>query len=323
MTNSESREVLVRDEERQTFDSGFEPETRPPDLYLEFGVINLDKPPGPTSHQATAWAREIVGAEKAGHGGTLDPSVTGVLPIALNRATNALTPLIRYSKAYVGVMKLHDEVDERKVRETAYKFQGRVYQRPPKKSAVRRKLRTRQVYSLDVLEKQGRNVLFRVSCEAGFYVRKLVHDMGLVLGSGAHMSELRRVRSGPFLEDGVVDLYQLEFAFHKWREEDEFDYVRDVVRPFEETFGDEPEVYIRNSAVSPVCHGAQLAVPGVLKITDDVEKGESLVIYTQKGEAVALGRAEMTKREMMEEEEGIAVSLERVLMSRDLYPKTW
>jgi H/ACA ribonucleoprotein complex subunit 4 len=314
----------VKDLEETDPDYGYKPEDRPPDFYIESGMINLDKPPGPTSHQVSAWVKGIVGASKAGHGGTLDPTVTGVLPIGLEHATNALTYIIGSSKEYVGVMRLHGDVDSEELERVASIFQGRIYQRPPQKSAVRRKLRTRNIYKFDVLEVDGRDILFHVDCESGFYVRKLVHDVGLVLGVDAHLQELRRKRAGPFGEgDSLVSLYQVKSAFHTWLETEDFSYVKRVVQPLERTFKDFPRIVIRDSAVSAVCHGAQLAVPGILRVTSNLEKGKRAAIFTQKEEMVAVSWAQMSPEEILEASHGLAATLERVIMPRDVYPRMW
>jgi H/ACA ribonucleoprotein complex subunit 4 len=160
------------------------------------GIIVLDKPAGPTSHQVVAWVKEMLELEKAGHGGTLDPAVTGVLPVALGDAARALQVLLVAGKEYVALMGLHKQVDEKKIREVCESFVGEISQMPPLRSAVKRVRRTREVYYLEILEIQGREVLFRVGCEAGTYIRTLCVDMGKKLGCGAQLMELRRTRVG-------------------------------------------------------------------------------------------------------------------------------
>ena len=140
---------------------------------LNNGFINLDKPAGPTSHQVVAWVKEILDIEKAGHGGTLDPAVTGVLPTGLGDAARALQVILVAGKEYVALMKLHKEVEEKKIREVCKSFVGEISQMPPLRSAVKRVRRTREVYYLEILEIQGTEVLFRVGCEAGTYIRFL------------------------------------------------------------------------------------------------------------------------------------------------------
>ncbi|RLG61076.1 RNA-guided pseudouridylation complex pseudouridine synthase subunit Cbf5 [Candidatus Geothermarchaeota archaeon] len=317
-------EFLIKDEEETRPDIGYNPWERPINFYLQYGVINLDKPRGPTSHVVTSWVKKITGADKAGHAGTLDPGVSGVLPVGINRATPALRYVLHSPKEYVGIMRLHGDVPIDEIREVFSIFKGRIYQRPPKKSAVRRKLRTREIYELELLDFEGRNVLFRLKCESGFYVRKLVHDMGLILGVEAHLAELRRIRTGPFGEDETLTtLHDLDLAFTLWRKRDDPSLIRKVVLPIEVIFRDFPKIVVRDSAVSALAHGAQLAVPGVLRLTKNVKKGEIVAIFTQKGEIIAVGRAQMDYKDILELEKGIAAILERVFIPRDLYPKMW
>jgi len=317
-------DLLVKDEEETNPNYGYEPYKRPISLYIDFGVINLDKPRGPTSHVVTSWVKKITGATKAGHAGTLDPQVSGVLPVGINKSTPALRYALHSPKEYVGVMRLHGEVSIESLEKVFSIFKGRIYQRPPKKSAVRRKLRTREIYDRKLLEVSGRDGLFKLKCESGFYVRRLVHDMGLILGVEAHLAELRRTATGPFKEDeSLVTLHDVDLAFTLWRKKNDDSLIRRVVLPFETIFLEFPKVVIRDSAVSAITHGAQLAVPGILKLTKDVEKGKKVAIFTQKGEIVAVGTANMSKEEILSSEKGIAVTLERVFMPRDLYPRMW
>ena len=315
---------LIKDEEETNPDYGYPPMDRPDELYVRYGVINLDKPRGPTSHVVTSWVKKITGARKAGHAGTLDPQVSGILPIGINDSTPALKYVLHSAKEYIGVMRLHGETNLEELTKIFSLFRGRIYQRPPKKSAVRRKLRTREIYELELLEFEGRDVLFRLKCESGFYVRKLVHDMGLVLGVEAHLAELRRTATGPFKEDEtLVTLHDVDLAFTLWKKRGDDSLIKRVILPIETIFKDFPKIIVRDSAVAALAHGAQLAVPGILKLTEDVEKGKKTAIFTQKGEIIAVGEVKMSKEEILNLKKGIAVTLERVFILRDLYPKMW
>ena len=168
---------------------------------LQGGVIILDKPSGPTSHQATAWVRDALKCEKVGHGGTLDPYVSGVLPITLGKAVRLTDVVLSSDKEYVCLMRLHADRPEKRVREVISRFVGKIYQLPPVRSAVKRQVRIRTIHEIEVLDIRGRDVLFRVRCDAGTYVRTLCVDIGDLLGCGANMVELRRTRSGKMTED--------------------------------------------------------------------------------------------------------------------------
>lgn len=250
--------------------------------------------------------------------------MTGVLPVALEEATKVIQALLRAGKEYVGVMKLHGDVSEEQIREVFSEFQGRIYQRPPLRASVKRTLRIRTIYYLDALEIDGRNVLFKVGCEAGTYVRKLIFDMGRVFGCGAHMHELRRVRAGPFTEDrNMVTLHDVLYLYSRWRETGDLKLLRRFILPMERALDLLPKVFIRDSAVDAVCHGAHLTAPGITQIESGINPADKVAILTLKGEAVALGTAVASTEEMLKATHGIMVKTDRVLMPRGTYPKLW
>ncbi len=319
------REVLVKDEKAETNPKwGFPPEKRPIEMHMQFGIINLDKPPGPTSHEVVAWIKRLFNLSKAGHGGTLDPKVSGVLPIALERATRVVQALLPAGKEYVALMHLHGDVPEDKILAVMKEFEGEIIQRPPLRSAVKRRLRTRKVYYIEILEIDGKDVLFRVGVEAGTYIRSLIHHIGLALGVGAHMAELRRTRSGPFKEDEtLVTLHDLIDYYHFWKEDGIEEYFRKTIQPMEKAVEHLPKVWIRDSAVAAITYGADLAAPGIVKVHKDIKKDDLVAVMTLKDELVALGKALMTSGEMLQRSKGIAVDVDKVFMPRDWYPKLW
>ena len=317
------RTVHIKAIEETDPEYGCPPDRRPLRDHIRFGIINLDKPPGPTSHEVVTWVKRMMGLEKAGHGGTLDPKVTGVLPIALEDATKVVQALLSAGKEYVCVMRTHDEVEEHRVVETLKLFEGRIYQRPPVRSSVKRRLRTRTIYRIEYLEGDGRNWLFKVACESGTYIRKLCYDVGELLGCGAHMHELRRIRSGPFTEHDIVTLYDLADALTLLREEGDEEGLRKLIHPMEDALKLLPKIWVRDSAVEALCSGAYLAVPGILQLESGIRKGSMVAVMTMKGEAVALMRAEMSTEEIIEAERGIAATPMRVLMPRGVYPRMW
>lgn len=290
---------------------------------LNNGFINLDKPAGPTSHQVVAWVKEILEIEKAGHGGTLDPAVTGVLPVALGDAARALQVLLVAGKEYIALMKLHKHVEEKRIRDACTSFIGEISQIPPLRSAVKRVRRTRQIYYLDVLEVQGTDVLFRVGCEAGTYIRTLCVDIGKKLGCGAQLAELRRTRVGIITELSAVTLQDLKDAFMFWKEDGDETYLRKAISSMELLLDVVPKIVVRDSAVDALCHGANLALPGVVEIDEDIKKGELAAVLSLKGEGVALVRLEMASDQVIEKDTGICAHLERVLMNKGTYPSIW
>lgn len=290
---------------------------------LQNGFITLDKPSGPTSHQVVAWVKEVLGIEKAGHGGTLDPAVTGVLPVALGDAARALQVLLVAGKEYVALMKLHRLVDEKRIREVCASFVGEISQMPPLRSAVKRVRRTRQVYYLDVMEIQGTEVLFRVGCEAGTYIRTLCVDIGKKLGCGAQLVELRRTRVGSITEATAVTLQDVKDAFIFWKEDGDESGLRRTIQSMEQLLDVVPKIVVRDSAVDALCHGANLAIPGVVEIDDEIQAGELAAVLTLKGEGVALVKMDVPSAQVIERDTGICASLERVLMNKGTYPSIW
>jgi len=318
-----NRKRLARVEFASDPGFGTEPSRRSVEALMKLGVMVLDKPAGPTSHQVAAWARDILGVPRAGHGGTLDPNVTGVLPVTLDMATKAVGSLLYASKEYVCYMKLHREVKEEKVRSVLADFEDEIFQVPPLRSAVKRQQRSRRIYSLKGLEIDGRDVLFKASCQAGTYLRTLCTDVGEVLGAGAHMQELRRTRTARFTEKDAITLHDLKDAFVFWKEDHDEKPIRAAIRPMEALLTHLPAVIIRDGAVDAVCHGARLAVPGLVALDSDIVKGDRVAVFTAKGEGVALGLSELSSDQMMEQNQGIAVTPDRILMPTGTYPKGW
>ncbi len=243
--------------------------------------------------------------------------------MALESATKTISTLFEWGKEYVCIMKLHDEIDSEKVINTLRKFQGEIYQRPPVKSAVKRQIRKRKIYYIDIHEIEGKRVLFTVGCEAGTYIRKLCHDVGLLLGCGAHMEELRRTKAGPFEEEDSVNLHDIKDAYQFWKENGEEVHLRGVIRPVETALDHLQKAVIRDTAVDAICHGADLAIPGIVKISPKIEKGQTVSILTLKNEVVALGTALMNTEEILTEDAGIAVKTKRVILEPGKYPPLW
>ena len=291
---------------------------------LNYGIILLDKPPGPTSHETVAWTKRLLKIPKIGHSGTLDPQVSGVLPLGLGEATKALGVLLYGPKEYHALGRIHSLPSKEKLNEVIAMFQGEIFQKPPQRSAVVRQTRTRTIYEFELLEQKERLLLTRILCEAGTYVRKLYYDIGEILGPGATMVELRRTRVDQFSEkDGLVTLHELANAFALWEEKKDFSKLMTMIKPVEYALSELKSVIIRDSAVDAMCHGAQLAIPGILKISPNLKKGDIVGIYTQKGEAVALAEASMSEEDIREATKGYAFVTNRIIMAPNTYPKKW
>jgi len=301
---------------------GRRPEDRTVDELLRNGVIVVDKPSGPTSHQITSWVREMVGAEKAAHGGTLDPRVTGVLPVGLGSAVRSMDALHYGTKAYVGVMRVHGNIDQKRLEQVFREFTDEIFQTPPMRSAVKRELRSRRIHSLRVIEVSGRDVLFDVECDAGTYIRSLCVDAGDAMAVGAHLQDLRRTRAGALTEDQAVSLHDLRDALELHREGDSKALAK-MLHPMEVLLEQIPKVQVKDSAVDAVCHGANLAIPGLVALDERVRKGDLVAVMTLTGEGVGLGHALMEAQEMLKRSEGFAVDISRVFMAAGTYEKGW
>jgi len=251
------------------------------------------------------------------------PKVTGVLPIALEDATKLVQVFLLSGKQYVCLMQLHGDTPESRISSVLEEFKGSIYQRPPLRASVKREIRKRRIYDIAILEVDGRRVLFRVDCQAGTYVRKLCSDMGEVLGFGAHMRELRRTRAGPFLEEKSVTMHELLNAYLDMKENGAESRLRQAVRPMEDALEYMPKICIRDSAVDAICHGADLAIPGIVRLSSGIKEGTIVALLSLKGEAVALARALVSSQHMIEQNRGIAAKTVRVIMPPGTYPQMW
>lgn len=313
------REILVKIDAKTNDSLGCKPSERKTEEIVEFGIVNVDKPKGPTSHQVSDHVQKILHIKKSGHSGTLDPAVTGVLPTALGHGTRIVQALLKAGKEYVCVMHLHAEVPEDKIRKVCKKFVGKNMQRPPIKSAVKRVMRARQVYYLDILEIEGKDVLFNVGCEAGTYIRVLCHQIGQALDTGAHMAELRRTKAGPFKEDTLVTLQELRDAFYYWKEEDNDKFLRHCIQPIENAVSHLPKIWVLDTTISSMLHGIDLKVPGISKLHSGIEPDQTIAVMSLKDELVALGTARMNSQKILTEEKGLAVETHKVFMKEGSY----
>ncbi|HEX2305876.1 MAG TPA: RNA-guided pseudouridylation complex pseudouridine synthase subunit Cbf5 [Nitrososphaeraceae archaeon] len=304
---------------------GHYPNNRPLDVLLDNGIILLDKPSGPTSHELVAWTKRILGITKAGHSGTLDPGTTGLLPIGLGDATKALSVLLLGPKEYYAIARIHQQKHLVQIDNVLREFTGEIYQRPPQRSSVKRSTRVRRIYEIQRLESVDNILLVRVLCEAGTYIRKLVYDIGEVLGTGATMFELRRTRVSVFSESAgkLVRLHDLVDAIETYKETKEEEKIRSIIKPIEMALEGVVCVAVKDSAVDALCHGAQVAIPGIVAIDKDLRKGNLVGIYTLKGEIIALGEANMNSEEIRQNEKGIAFNIKRLIMKPDTYPRGW
>lgn len=321
LPSDEPEQLLVKSQDNTNPNYGCEPEKRSIQSLLNYGVINLDKPSGPTSHEVVSWVRKILNISNAGHGGTLDPKVTGILPCALGNATRALSALLNAGKEYIGVMYLHTPEKKQRIEKIFKLFTGKIYQKPPLKSSVVRRLRIREIYYSEVIEVEKNHILFRIGCEAGTYVRKFCFDLGEALCTGAHMLELRRTRVGSFKEvDNLISLQNLKDAYTIYQMEGNDYYLRKLVYPMERMVSHLPKIHVRDTAVDALCHGADLASAGICYIDARIKKNMLVAYMTLKKELIGFGTALKDAIQMLKAKSGILAKTNKIFMERGTYP---
>ncbi|MFB6099982.1 MAG: RNA-guided pseudouridylation complex pseudouridine synthase subunit Cbf5, partial [Candidatus Nanohalobium sp.] len=299
-------EWYTREEAETDPEFGEMPEKRDVEDLLEKGFVLVDKPFGPTSNQVSHWVKEELDREKAGHFGTLDPNATGVLPVGLNSGTRVQDALSQARKEYVFEAELREEKDEEEVREKLQSFEGVNKQTPPEKSAVKQEEREREVYEIELIQVDGKNVLGRVRCESGFYVRVLIEQLGEELDTEAEMEELRRTMQGGFTEEDADTLQDIVDAYRFYKDDGDKERIREVLHPIEHAVKNVKKVVIKDSAVNAVANGSNLGATGISKLQDGIEEGDTVAIMTLKGELVALAEAEMTSEQMYDSDETAA-----------------
>ncbi|XP_069505077.1 H/ACA ribonucleoprotein complex subunit DKC1 [Ambystoma mexicanum] len=295
--------------------------------YVRTGFINLDKPANPSSHEVVAWVRRILRVEKTGHSGTLDPKVTGCLIVCIDRATRLVKSQQSAGKEYVGIVRLHSAIEsEMQLSKAMETLTGALFQRPPLVAAVKRQLRVRTIYESKLIEydPERRLGVFWVSCEAGTYIRTLCVHLGLLLGVGGQMQELRRVRSGVLGEkDNMVTMHDVLDAQWQYDSSKDESYLRRVIYPLEKLMISYKRLVMKDSAVNAICYGAKILIPGVLRYEDGIEMNQDIVVITTKGEAICMAIALMTTAVLSTCDHGIVAKIKRVIMERDTYPRKW
>jgi H/ACA ribonucleoprotein complex subunit 4 len=303
---------------------GYYPFNRPINILFDYGLILIDKPAGPTSHEIASWVKRILNIDKSGHSGTLDPGATGLLPMGLGEATKALSVLLLGPKEYFSLARIHSNYTRKSVEKVLLDLHGDIYQRPPQRSSVKRMTRIRRIYEIEYVEDRENLILLRILCQAGTYIRKLIYDIGELLGSGATMVELRRTRVSNFFEiGGLVKLHDLYNAFYLYKEKNDEEKIRSLIKPIEICFNNIPSVMIKDTAVDALCHGAPLAIPGVIQLSPKIQKGDLVGIYTLKGEIIGLAQSLMNVEDIISQKSGISFIMKRLIMKPNTYPKGW
>ena len=302
---------------------GCPPDERSLEQLLASGFILVDKPAGPTSHQLAAWARDLLGLERLGHGGTLDPFATGVLPLMAGRCMKITNKILKHRKSYIAVFRFKTMPDEAALDATIASMRGRIYNVPPEVSAVKVQVRTRKVFAFERLDLDGKDLVARITCEAGTYIRTMARDMGLMLNTPVSLKELRRETSGSFHLKDCITMDQLADAVWLWKECGEEAALKAVVHPIEKLLLDVPRCQVKDSAVAALAYGAPLLRPGLVRIPASLTKGTELLVTSMKGEAVGYVKLTSDTDAIPKMETGEIARPSMVLIDTEVYPRRW
>lgn len=314
---------IVIDADATTSDvHGCLPSERTVEELIEAGILVIDKPSGPNSHQVSAWARDLLGVEKLGHGGTLDPFATGVLVLLSGKSMRLTKKVLNHTKTYICVLQSESPFDEDILERALAQLSGEVYNVPPEVSAVKVQVRSRKIQN-KLLEVSGKDAVIQVDCEAGTYIRTLARDLGLLLGVPIQLKELRRTQSGRFTEKSTITMQQLADAIWMWKEKGDETAIRRILAPIESLAVDLPSVVVKDGAASAIAHGASLLRPGIVSIAADLSRGDTVQILTLKGELVAIGSMKIRSEIIGEMEEGVITKPNSVFLPAEAYPRAW
>jgi predicted rRNA pseudouridine synthase len=280
----------------------------------------VDKPRGPSSHQVTAWVRDLLRLPLAGHAGTLDPHVSGLLWVGVGPALKLLPLMLEFPKRYVAVVTLHGSVRKDELDRVIAEFIGPVFQTPPVRSAVKRRRRVRTIHRLELLDRAGTEILLDSVVDSGTYIRSLAVDLGDALGVGAHLAELRRTGTGPFLDRDAVPLQRIADAVAS-ADTGAPGPLLELLHPTVEVWREFPQVRVKRGAVSAIAHGADLARGGIAAVEGRFSQGASVVLLTEERELLALGTALRDSEHLAGP--GWAIDAGRVMVDAARFPPSW
>ena len=316
--------VHVLDESPKT-DAAFgtSPDDRTLEQRLAPGFILVDKPAGPTSHQLAAWARDLLGLDRLGHGGTLDPFATGVLPLMTGRCMKITNKILKHQKTYIAVFRFRTMPEINDIKATMATMTGRIYNVPPEVSAVKVQVRTRTIHAFELLDTDGQDAVARITCDAGTYIRTMARDMGLLLNTPVSLKELRRENSGMFDLNDCITMDQLADAVWLWKECGQAEALNAIVHPIEKLLVDVPRCTVKDSAVAALSYGAPLLRPGLVSIPAGLKKGTELLVTSLKEDAVGFVKLKADSDDIPAMESGELARPSMVLMDTEVYPRRW
>ncbi len=302
---------------------GINPEEMSVEQRLNSGFILLDKPPGPTSHQIASWVRDLLGLDRLGHGGTLDPFATGVLPLMAGKSMKLTKGILKTDKSYIAVLKFSKPTARDDLLGVIGKLSGRIYNVPPEISAVKVQVRTRKIHQFELIELDKSVAIVKIVCEAGTYIRTIARDIGLMLGYNVELKELRRENSGRFALEDCVTLQQIADAVWLWKECDNPDAIKKIIHPTEKLLLDKPYIVVKDSAASALCHGAPLLRPGIIEVSDKLTAGMEVAAFTAKHEVVGIVKMSKSFTDIVSITNGEIGKPVMILMEQDRYPPQW
>ncbi|MBT3420842.1 MAG: RNA-guided pseudouridylation complex pseudouridine synthase subunit Cbf5 [Euryarchaeota archaeon] len=315
---------LILDSKAETNNAiGGHPDSRSVEQRLASGFILLDKPAGPTSHQVASWVRDLFGLERLGHGGTLDPFATGVLPLLAGKSMKVTKKILTHKKTYIAIFRCAEEPDDASLKTAMSRLIGRVYNVPPEISAVKVQVRTRKISNFEIIERNGNDILTRIDCEAGTYVRTMARDLGLMLGYKVELKELRREKSGRFELSKCVTLQEVADAYWLWKECDKPEALLKMIHPVEKLVLDLPAAHVKDSAAAAIAHGAPLLRPGIVDVDGGISSGKEIAIFTLKDELVGIVKLTVDTNQLPNMDSGEVARPSMVLLEQDLYPRRW
>ena len=316
--------TIILDDAAVTDDAiGAYPDQKTIEQRLESGFFLLDKGAGPTSHQVAAWVRDMLGLPRLGHGGTLDPFATGVLPLMSGKAMRLTKQILEHDKTYIAVFQFKNEIEQDALNAVMEQLTGRIYNVPPEISAVRVQVRTRKVHDFTLLDQSAKRIVARIRCEAGTYIRTMARDMGLFLDQPVELKELRREDSGRFTLDDCVQLHDIADAIWLWKECNEGEALLRMLHPTEKLLAGLPRIVVKDSAVAALAHGAPLLRPGLVSIPSNLSSGQNVLVTSLKGEAVCFVKVNCDSESITNMEKGEIARPSAVLMNDDVYPRRW
>ena len=316
--------TIILDDAAVTDDAiGAYPDQKTIEQRLESGFFLLDKGAGPTSHQVAAWVRDMLELPRLGHGGTLDPFATGVLPLMSGKAMRLTKQILEHDKTYIAVFQFKNEIEQDALDAVMEQLTGRIYNVPPEISAVRVQVRTRKVHDFTLLDQSAKRIVARIRCEAGTYIRTMARDMGLFLDQPVELKELRREDSGRFSLDDCVQLHDIADAIWLWKECNEGEALLRMLHPTEKLLAGLPRIVVKDSAVAALAHGAPLLRPGIVSIPSNLSSGQNILVTSLKGEAVCFVKVNCDSESITNMEKGEIARPSAVLMSDDVYPRRW